>query len=485
MEDIRSTIAALGHLVDGRIVRNDATFPVENPATRSPIGDCPDATGALVGEAVAAAKRAQPGWYAAGEQERRRVIGAMAEALTARLESVVAVSALEKGATGGAIEAYGGPAFLGHHAAAPLPVDVIEDNDERLVRVVRKPVGVVAAITPWNSPILTACVKVAGALLAGNTVVLKPSPFTPFATLLLGEIWKDVVPPGVVNIVAGGDDAGRALVAHPDIALISFTGSVEAGRHIAAAAAPALKRVVLELGGNDAAIVLPDVDVDLVAAQLFTSSMIMSGQVCAAVKRLYVHESIYPRMVEALARLADAATPVPESAGGSFGPVSTRPQFERVRLLLDDALTHGAKPANAGARADEGGYFQAPMILTGVRPGMRVVDEEQFGPLLPVLSFRDVDEAIAAANDTPYGLCGSVWTSDIAAGERLAARLECGTAYVNTHAEVAPHIPFGGVKDSGIGRECGTAGVDGYAELQTQYVYKKPSRVLASGDRVG
>jgi acyl-CoA reductase-like NAD-dependent aldehyde dehydrogenase len=477
--EIDDTIASLGHLVDGAIVRNDRTFPVDSPSSGQVVAHCPEADAGLLDTAMAAAKRAQPGWASLGVSGRQRVIQAMGEALTEHLASIVAISAFEKGALGAALEAYAAPAFISHHATAELPVDLLEDTPDRSVKVVRKPIGVVAAISPWNAPILIVSEKIASALLVGNTVVAKPSPFTPLATLALGGLWKDIVPPGVLNILAGDNELGAAMVSHPTTGMISFTGSVTAGRHIAAAAGSLSKRTVLELGGNDAAIVLPDVDVDTVAAKIFGSAFLMGGQVCAAIKRLYVHESIYDDMVGALSRLADAALPAPEEEGGTLIPLTTLPQYDRVRMILDDALSAGASVASGGTPVDRAGYFVPATILTDVVPGMKVVDEEQFGPLLPVMSFTDVEDAIAAANDTEFGLCGSVWTADIAAGEALAAQLECGTSWVNSHAEVAPHIPFGGIKSSGVGRSGGTPGIDGYAELQTQYVYKSPDRVTA------
>jgi acyl-CoA reductase-like NAD-dependent aldehyde dehydrogenase len=473
------TVSHLGHLIDGRIVRNDATFPVESPSSGEVIAHCPWATLSLLDEAMAAAERAQSHWYSLGETARQKVIGQMSDALVAHLDEIVAISALEKGAIGSAAEAYAAPPFMAHLATTAVLVDVLEDAPERMVTVVRKPVGVVAAISPWNAPILIMCEKIATALLVGNTVVAKPSPFTPLATLELGQLWKDILPPGVLNIVAGGNELGAQMVSHRVTRMISFTGSVAAGQQIAAAAAPSLKNLVLELGGNDAAIVLPDVDVEPVAEAVFNAAFLMSGQVCAAIKRLYVHESIYQEMVDALVRRADAAVPAPETSGGTFGPLTTRPQYDRVRMLLADALSHGAHAVSGAVQPTSRGYFMAPTIVTDAKAGMKVVDEEQFGPVLPVMSFRDVDEAIEAANATEYGLCGSIWTSDIQSGAELAARLDCGTAWVNSHAEIAPHVPFGGTKRSGIGRNCGTVGIDAYAELQTRIVYKSVDRVRA------
>jgi len=470
----------LGHLVDGRIVRDGTTFPVDSPKTGQVVAQCPAATTELLDEAMAAATRAQPGWAALGEDGRRGVMRRMVAALAERLDEVVAITAWEKGSTDAAGEVYFTPMYVEPLVDETLPVDVIEDSDERTVRVVRKPVGVVAAISPWNAPVLIATEKVLSALAVGNTVVAKPSPFTPLATLKLGEIWQDIVPPGVLNILAGDDEIGAALVSHPATRMVSFTGSVAAGRKIAAAAGLQLKNVLLELGGNDVAIVLPDVDVATVAPRIFGAAFLGGGQVCAAIKRLYVHESILDEMVAALTELADAALPAPEEEGGTFGPLTTRPQYDRVRMLIEDAVAHGAKVAAGGEAVRHDGYFLPPTILTGVGPGVRVVDEEQFGPVLPVLPFSEVDDAVAQANATDYGLSGSVWTSDIAVGEAVAARLECGTTWVNSHAEIAPHIPMGGFKHSGIGRAGGRPGIDAYAELQTQYVYKDPQRASGS-----
>lgn len=474
------SLASLGHLIDGRIVRNDDTFPVTDPSTGKVFAQCPQATDELLADAVGAAERAAGDWIALGADGRRKVIAEMATALDEHIGDIVAISTLEKGSARGSAEAYVASYFMRHLADAEVPVDVVEDNDQRSVVMIRKPVGVVAAIAPWNAPILILCEKIANALLVGDTVVAKPSPFTPLATLALGELWKDIVPPGVLNIVAGGDELGAALVRHPAVRMVSFTGSVAAGRQIAQSAGAAMKNVLLELGGNDAAIVLPDVDVDLVAEQVFNVAFLMSGQTCAAIKRLYVHRSIVEPMVAALERRAEAAQPAQNGVDGALDPLTTLPQYERVRMILDDAIERGAHVAAGGRSLDRDGYFVAATILTGVTADMKVVAEEQFGPLLPVIPFDDVEDALAAANATEYGLCGSIWTSDIAAGAELAARLECGTTWVNSHGEVAPHIPYGGAKISGTGRTGGRNGIDAYAELQTQYVYKSPERVRAS-----
>jgi acyl-CoA reductase-like NAD-dependent aldehyde dehydrogenase len=474
---LQENIDSLGHLINGEIVRNDEFFDVIDPSTGQVGARVPLADVDLLNRAVEAADAALPGWAATPEEERRAAIKKMGATTMEFLGELNELASIEKGNPMGAGEAFVIPGFADHVADSPLPIDVIEENEKRVVRVVRKPIGVIAAISPWNAPILISAEKIFCALAVGNTIVVKPSPFTPLATLKLGLLWKDMLPPGVLNIVAGGDDVGRALVAHPKTRMVSFTGSVAAGKAIAEAAGRQMKNVLCELGGNDAAIVLPDVDVPAVAQEIFNSAFLMGGQVCAAVKRLYVHETIYDDMVSALAGIANATKAAPAAEGGTLVPLVTKPQYERVKELVEDAFANGAKAAAGGNAVTEyGGYFFEPTILTNVAPGMRIVDEEQFGPVLPVMPFSDVQAAVAEANASEYGLCGSVWTNDLDEGARVAAQLECGTAWVNHHADVDPAIPFGGVKDSGIGRSNGQQGLDAYAELQTQIVYATTAR---------
>jgi acyl-CoA reductase-like NAD-dependent aldehyde dehydrogenase len=298
--------------------------------------------------------------------------------------------------------------------------------------------------------------------------VVKPSPFTPLSALVVGEVVREIVPAGVVNVVAGGDDVGEAMVAHPLTNMISFTGSVTAGKAIMAAAAPGLKRVGLELGGNDAAIVLEDADPRAVAADLYAAAFTWTGQICAAVKRLYVHESLFDEVVEELSTLASQARiGASHDEGVTMGPITTGPQFERVCGLVEDAIARGARVHAGGAPLPRPGYFYPPTILTGVGPGVRVVDEEQFGPVLPVMPFSEVDAAIEEANATSYGLGGSVWSSDVERATALASRLEAGTTWINRHAVAGADLPFGGVKQSGLGRENGRPGLDHFCELRT------------------
>ena len=341
--------------------------------------------------------------------------------------------------------------------------------DRRTVaEVVHRPLGVVAAITPWNYPIALALWKIAPALRAGNTMVLKPSPYTPLATLDLGRLLAEVLPPGVLNVVSGPDPLGARMVAHPTPRKISFTGSAATGRRVAAAAAAGLKRLTLELGGNDAAIVLDDADPDAIADRLFWGAFANNGQMCMAVKRVYVAQPRYQAVVDALAARAAAVRVGNGSQKASqLGPISNRAQFDRVADLVRDALAHGAVAAAGGQPLRRPGYFYAPTILSGVSDGVRVVDEEQFGPVLPVIGYRDEDEAVRRANGTDYGLTASVWSPDTDRAAAVAARLDAGQVSINVHAgAVRPDLPFSGHKASGLGVENGLWGLYGYTDLQ-------------------
>ncbi|RFU38614.1 aldehyde dehydrogenase family protein, partial [Actinomadura logoneensis] len=407
--------------------------------------------------------------WRADEQARREALRAAADVLFTRSEEIGRVITLEQGKPlrDAALEAVGAGVWLKYFAGLELPREVIQDDAAAFVEVVRRPLGVVAAITPWNYPLLLAAWKLGPALLAGNTVVLKPSPYTPLSSLLLGEALRGVLPPGVLNVVSGGDELGAWMTAHPVPRKISFTGSVATGKRVAAAAAPDLKRVTLELGGNDPAILLDDVDPEAVADRLFGAAFMNNGQVCSAVKRVYAPESIYDDVVEALAARARAAKVGDGTAEGvEYGPINNRPQFERVSELVADAIAGGAKAAAGGRAMDRPGYFFEPTVLAGAEDGTRIVDEEQFGPALPVVAYRDLDEAVARANGTHFGLSGSVWGGDADRAAEVAGRLECGTAWVNTHLALAPHQPFGGFKWSGVGVENGPWGLHGFTELQ-------------------
>jgi acyl-CoA reductase-like NAD-dependent aldehyde dehydrogenase len=461
--------------IDGSAAPAGQTFAVINPATGRVHEQAPDCSPEQLDTAFAAAARAYRDWKT-DESARRELMLAAAQAMFAAADDIGAILVAEQGKplADARAEAIGAGAWLKYFARLEMPHEVIQDDERAFTEVVRRPLGVVAAITPWNYPVMLAAWKIAPALLAGNTMVLKPSPFTPLATLRMGEILAEVLPPGVLNVVSGGDDLGRRMTAHPVPRKISFTGSVAAGRHVATAAAADLKRITLELGGNDPAIVLDDADPAAIASRLFWGAFQNNGQVCSAIKRVYAPRRLYDDVVEALAAQARSAKVGDGSQEGvQLGPVNNKPQFDRVSELVADALASGGKAVTGGAPAEGDGYFYAPTIMAGLTDGSRLVDEEQFGPALPVVAYDDLDDAVERANATHFGLSGSVWGGDLQQAAAVAARLECGTAWVNTHLALAPYQPFGGAKWSGIGVENGPWGLHAFTELQVLHQARK------------
>jgi len=457
--------------ISGEAVPTAGTFGVVNPATGSPFAEAPECSPEQLDAAFDSAAKAFRDWRA-DEAARRAALLAGADALMAAAGDIAPILTAEQGKPLGEanIEVFGAAIWLQYYANLEIPREVIQDDDNAFAEVVRRPLGVVAAITPWNFPLILASWKIAPALMAGNTMVLKPSPFTPLATLKLAEVLRGVLPDGVFNVVTGGDSLGAQMTAHPVPRKISFTGSVETGKKVAASAAPDLKRVTLELGGNDPAIILDDADAGEVAEKIFQQAFANNGQVCSAIKRVYVPESLHDEVVEALAERARSIKVGDGAAEGTeLGPINNRPQYDRVSELVADALKGGATAAAGGKPMAGDGYFFEPTILTGVTDGTRIVDEEQFGPALPVISYRDVDDALARANATNFGLSGSVWGGDVDRAAEVASRLECGTSWVNTHLQLAPHQPFGGAKWSGIGVENGPWGLYGFTELKVEY----------------
>jgi acyl-CoA reductase-like NAD-dependent aldehyde dehydrogenase len=457
--------------IGGEAVSAEKTFGVRNPATGEVFEQAPDCSDAQLDAAFEAAAKAGRDWKADLEA-RRQALRDVAGLLMASSEELGAVLTAEQGKPLGdaAVESLAAAGWCSYFAELELPKEILQDDDKALAEIVRRPLGVVAAITPWNFPITLAFFKIAPALLAGNTLVLKPSPFTPLATLKVGQILTRVLPPGVLNVVSGADPLGAKMTSHPIPRKISFTGSIATGKKVAMAAAPDLKRVTLELGGNDPAIVLDDADPAAVAAKLFPLAFYNSGQVCAAVKRVYVPEALYDDVVDALAEQArntvvgDGTDPATK-----LGPIQNAPQFDRVKDLVADAMSLGAQAVAGGHAMDRPGYFFEPTILAGLSDGVRVVDEEQFGPVLPVISYRHVDDAIERANATNFGLSGSVWGTDTDRAADVAAQLECGTTHVNTHLAMSPSLPLGGHKWSGIGVENGPWGLAEFTELQLVY----------------
>ena len=457
--------------IDGQLVRADQAFPVINPATGSVLLDAPNCSVDQLDAAVVAAQRAFPSWRDRPIEQRRELLRKCAATIRTHQVELARMLTQEQGKpTVTANREVGGSAkWLEVTADLEIPRQLISLDAQRTAEVTRKPYGVVAGIVPWNYPLLSACWKIGPALLAGNTIVIKPSPFTPLTTLRLGELLLDILPPGVLNVVSGTDELAPHLTSHPGVRKVSFTGSTATGRKVFAAAAADIKGLTLELGGNDPAVVLQDVDPAQAAAKIYAAAFENAGQVCAAIKRVYAHRGVYEALVGELARLARQAV-VGDGLDPqvTVGPVSTRPQFERVLGLMRDARARGAEfVAGAPAALDRPGYFIRPAIVTGLEDAARLVAEEQFGPVLPVLPFDEVDEVVARANGTPYGLSASIWSADLAAARALAPRIDAGTVWLNQHLSVLPILPTAGVKQSGLGSENGPWGLENYLQLQT------------------
>ncbi len=461
--------------IDGKAVAGAAEFDVVNPATEAVIGQAPDCSRAQLDEAVAAARRAFPSWSATPIDARRAAIRALSAAVAANADALSRLLTSEQGkphadAQG---DVLGGAHWLQGASGLDLPVVVNEDSAERRSETRRVPLGVVGAIAPWNFPVILAMFKLGPALLAGNTVVLKPSPFTPLTTLRIGEIARDIFPPGVLNVVSGGDSLGPWMTAHPDIDKISFTGSTATGKRVMASASENLKRVTLELGGNDAAIVLADADVEAIAEKLFWAAFRNSGQVCIATKRMFVHKDVYEPLKAALLTYAATVKMGDGSEQGvQLGPIQNHQQYDRVVDLIRDAKDKGYTFLMGGDVSAAPGYFVPITILDNPPDSSRIVQEEQFGPVLPLLKFDTVDEVVGRANATDYGLGGSVWSANTDQALAVAQRLQSGTVWVNETQHLSPLASFGGHKQSGVGVENGAEGLAEYTNAQTIVVKK-------------
>ncbi|MCZ6829712.1 MAG: aldehyde dehydrogenase family protein [Gammaproteobacteria bacterium] len=467
-------------IINGQPVTAATTFDVINPATEEVFAQCQQGSAEHVDQAVAAARAAFPGWSRMADSDRAEKLRALVPLLEARMPEFMELVTKESGkpmaglnGVGSGMEVGGTMAWIGFTADLELPVDVLQDDDEARIEVHRRPLGVVGSITPWNWPLMISIWHIMPALRAGNTVVLKPSEYTPVAVSKFVELANEVLPAGVLNMVTGGGDVGAAISSHPDIAKIVFTGSIATGRRIMESAAGNLKRLTLELGGNDAGIVLPDVDVAAIAPKLFAACFHNNGQTCAALKRLYVHEDIYDEVAQAIAQQArevvvgdglDEAT--------QLGPMQNQAQLNIVKSLAEDARAQGATFLTGGQEREGAGYFFEPTVVTDITDGSRLVDEEPFGPIVPIIKYSDLDEVIERANNSPNGLGGSIWSSDANKAAALAGRMECGTVWINDHAVLHPHTPFGGVKQSGFGVEFGNYGLEEFTSLQTVKIMK-------------
>lgn len=454
-------------LIGGQLVDGDSRMDVINPATEEVFATVARASERQADEAITAAAAAFPSWAATPMAERRAKISALADAIVANSDALARALTQEQGKP--LAEAQGEIAwaegYLRHYATLEIAERTIQDDENGLIQIRRKPLGVVAGIIAWNFPLLVACWKIGPAVLAGNTIVLKPAPTTPVTALMLGELCQTIFPAGAVNIIVDANDLGGYLTADPRIAKIGFTGSTATGKKIMASAADGLKRLTLELGGNDPGIVLDDVDVRATAQGIFNAAFLNCGQVCLAIKRAYVHDSIYDAMCDELARLAEAAVVDDGLAqGAQIGPIQNKAQYEKLQGFLERARTEGTVIAG-GELIDRAGYFMRPTIVRDVTDGDQIVDEEQFGPILPVIRYSDIDDVVARANASPYGLGASVWSSDTSRALAVAERIESGSVWVNQHVAIGPHIPMAGVKSSGLGVEQAEEGLAEYTQL--------------------
>ena len=460
--------------IGGAAAATGDRFAVLNPATGAVVATAPNATRADLDRAVAAARAAARGWAARPDAERAALSAKIAQTITAHAEELARLLTLEQGkplnGLGSRWEMGGAAAWAGYTASLSLPPRLLQDDDAGRVELVRKPIGVVGSITPWNFPAMIAVWHFLPAIRAGNTVVLKPSPLTPLTTLRLVALLNEVLPAGVLNVVTGDDrgfNVGAAMAAHPGIDKIVFTGSINTGKKVMGGAATTLKRITLELGGNDAGIILPGTKIEPLLEKLFWGCFINAGQTCAALKRLYVHSSQYEEVVS---KFADYMSKIPVGNGldpkNLIGPLNNKMQLDKVASYVDEARARGARIVIGGVRPKGPGFFYPLTLIADVTDDMLIVKEEQFGTVVPVIKYETVDEAIARANSLNVGLGGSVWGDDAAKAAEIASRLECGTAWVNQHGGLHPMAPFGGVKCSGIGVEFNVDGLKEYTTVQ-------------------
>ena len=463
-------------LINGRLVTGASTMDVINPSTEEVVGVCPRADRAQLDEAVAAAKAAFPAWSARPLKERAALLEKLADGLMARQEELARLLTSEQGKPlpMAMWEVAGTAGSIKYFASLDLPNEVLKDDADSKIVLQHAPLGVVAAITPWNFPLILLAIKVGPALLAGNTMICKPAPTTPLSTLRFGEICAEVFPAGVVNVIADLNDLGDAISNHPDIAKVAFTGSTATGKKVMAGAASTLKRITLELGGNDAAIVLDDMDPKVVAPKILGGATMNSGQVCLAIKRVYAPDAMYDELCDELARLAKLAV-VGDGfeQGVQMGPLQNKMQFEKVKGFLEDAHKNGTVIAG-GEALDRKGYFIPPTIVRDIPDDARLVREEQFGPVLPIMRYTNLEDAIARANDSEYGLGGTVWTNDLDKGYEVASQIVSGTVWVNKHLDLPNDVPFGGAKQSGMGVEYGQEGLQEFTQARTINMAKAP-----------
>ncbi|MCW2768354.1 MAG: aldehyde dehydrogenase [Nocardioides sp.] len=465
-----------GHFIDGAFVEapDAELLDIVNPASEEVITGVANGTTADVDRAVAAATKAKDSWARLVPKERSEILHAVADRIA---ESRGVLVRLESANTGKPVSVAGDDVdgtidtfrFMAGALRARTSMAAGDYAENHLSVILREPLGVIGVVTPWNYPLLMAAWKIAPILAAGNTLVIKPSEQTPLSTLKLAELLGDLLPAGVLNVVTGlGPVVGSRLASHPDIDMIALTGSVGSGRAVARDAAESLKRVHLELGGKAPVVVFDDADLDLVATSLRVASFYNSGQECGAACRVLVHESVADQLVDRLvAQVRELVVGVPDAGDDvEVGPLVSKAHYDRVLGHLERALAEGARAATGGGAIDGTGYFVQPTVLVDMPVGAACTQEEIFGPVVTVETFSDEDEAIARANEVPFGLSASIWTENARRSHDVAARIDAGTVWVNSHLVLANEVPWGGFKGSGYGRDLSIYALDDYSRTK-------------------
>ncbi|GJC89460.1 putative aldehyde dehydrogenase FUS7 [Colletotrichum liriopes] len=467
-----------GNIINGNFKPTSETRYSVDPATEEPLYQVPVATKEQLDTAVHHARDAFKKWSKTTHEERSTLIIAYADAIEKNRESLEKLQTMEQGKPQGLAnqEMSMTLSWLRTFATMKVQDEVIEDTEERTIYSTFPPLGVCAAIVPWNWPILLGLGKVGPALMTGNTVIMKPSPYTPYCDLKLGEIAMSIFPPGVFQVLSGNDDLGPWMTAHPGIDMVSFTGSIRTGKRVAESCAKTLKRCLLELGGNDAAIICEDVDIQKCLPKIATLAFLNSGQICMLVKRIYVHEKIYDTFRDAMVDFTKNHI----KTGGGFepgivvGPVQNKVQYELVKDMYAQVEKCGWNVALQGSvRETSKGYFIEPAIIDNPPEDSRIVMEEPFGPIVPLLKWSSEDDVINRANALETGLGASVWSKDLKRAEQMGRCLSAGSVWINSHFDVAPNVPFGGHKESGIGMEWGIEGFKQYTNSRSLWVWKK------------
>lgn len=459
----------LGQAVDGLA----APFAVINPATCEVIAHCRSASAAQVDEAIAFAQARFEHWQHTPDTVIRDHLLAISAAILAHKAEIAALISLEQGKpiSLAELEVELSLIWINTVADFEIPIDEYEESSGKKVVVYNRPVGVVASITPWNWPFMIATWHLFPALKAKNCVINKPSEYTPLSSIFLVEIINRYLPAGVCNLVLGAAEVGSMLSSHPGIAKLSFTGSIRTGKSILQHSAYDLKSVLLELGGNDIGIVMPDVDVDEVAEKIFAAAFLNSGQTCTCLKRLYVHKQVYASLLHKLSNIMHqqvlGAGLDPES---TLGPLQNQVQYDKVKALIDGAHERGATVIQSIQMLPAQGYFIAPTLVTDIREDDPLVSEEQFGPVLPILPFEELDQVIAHSNQLDYGLGASVWSKDLERAYDIATRLHSGTVWINSHCDLSPRVAFAGWKHSGLGFSFGLEGLLHYTQKQAIHI---------------